>query len=310
MSNQGFLSGLRTGAQNAQNTGAGVFSRFRNSNFVQGSKDFLSSNSLVAKVAFLILVVIGFVFLLRLGASFLTWLFSPSQNPKLVSCVKDAKKMKIIPQNPGLKHAIPVVRSSNRREGIEFTWSVWLYIDDLHYKWGQRKHVFHKGSEKLNEKLTAFPNNAPGLYIHPTRNTLIVVMNTFTDILEEFEVNDIPLNKWVNVAIRQEGHTMDVYVNGRIAVRHIFKEVPKQNYGDVFVNMNGGYSGMLADLWYHDFALSGVEIMDIVRAGPCLRQDKESPPLPPYFALQWYFQNDEAPADPAAPSWPTDAVVR
>ena len=81
MSNQGFLSGLRTGAQNAQNTGAGVFSRFRNSNFVQGSKDFLSSNSLVAKVAFLILVVIGFVFLLRLGASFLTWLFSPSQNP-------------------------------------------------------------------------------------------------------------------------------------------------------------------------------------------------------------------------------------
>ena len=89
-------------------------------------------------------------------------------------------------------------------------------------------------------------------------------------ILEEVEVNDIPLHKWINVAIRFRGKVMDVYINGDIVLRHVFKSVPKQNYGDVYVNMNGGFSGYLSDLWYHDYSMSGVEIQDLVTAGPCL----------------------------------------
>jgi hypothetical protein len=304
MSNQGFFAGLKSQfGRTFSGFETGMGSGYRS------SKAFLSSNSLVAKFVFLVLVVIVYTYLLRLGAGAITWMMSPTKSPKLITCLKDAKKLKIIPQDPGVRHAIPVLRSKNERQGIEFTWSVWLMIDDLHYKWGQRKHIFHKGSSKFNADKTAYPNNAPGLYIHPTRNALIVVMNTFTNILEEFTVNDIPLHKWVNVAIRLKGNILDVYVNGRIAVRHVFKDVPKQNYGDVFVNMNGGYSGGLADLWYHDYALSGLEIMEIVRAGPCLtRPGTKGKPFPPYFALQWYFQKDEAPAT-GAPSWPTDAAV-
>ena len=198
------------------------------------------------------------------------------------------------------------MRSTNQRGGMEFTWTIWLYIDDLEYKNGQRKHIFHKGNDTLNDNQTAYPNNAPGLYLHPTRNSLIIVMNTFNKILEEVEVNDVPLHKWINVAIRLRGKVMDVYINGDIVLRHVFKSVPKQNYGDVYVNMNGGFSGYIADLWYHDYSMSGVEIQDLVNAGPCLTQDKPSrPPLPPYFALQWYFENDQAPSSPAGPHWPT-----
>ncbi len=36
------------------------------------------------------------------------------------------------------------------------------------------------------------PNNAPGLYIHPTKNAFIVVMNTYKQINEEVVINDIP----------------------------------------------------------------------------------------------------------------------
>ena len=53
---------------------------------------------------------------------------------------------------------------------------------------------------------------------------------------------------------------MDVYINGTIALRHIFNSVPKQNYGNVYVNMNNGFNGLLSDLWYHDYALSGTQI--------------------------------------------------
>lgn len=254
-------------------------------------KTFLDSNTLVAKVVFIILIVIAFVLLLRAGTGLLGWWFSPSSNPYLTTGLKDAKKMLVIPQNPNNSNAIPIIRSKNQDGGLEFTWTVWLYIDDLVYKNGQRRHIFHKGTDKFNADMVAFPNNAPGLYIHPTRNTLIVVMNTFNNVLEEIEVNDIPLHKWINVAIRQRGKTMDVFINGDVAMRHIFNSVPKQNYGDVYVNLNGGYSGKLSELRYHDRALNGTELMHIVRDGPNLNTVKQTDNIPPYLSLRWYFQN-------------------
>ena len=42
-------------------SGAGTFDNFKSNNVVNGTKEFLESNSLVAKIAFLLLVLIVFV---------------------------------------------------------------------------------------------------------------------------------------------------------------------------------------------------------------------------------------------------------
>ena len=77
--------------------------------------------------------------------------------------------MKIIPQDPATPGAIPILRSRNQPEGIEFTWSVWMLIDDLTYRQEQYKHVFHKGNDQIQVSAPRIgmsqPNNAPGLYI-------------------------------------------------------------------------------------------------------------------------------------------------
>ena len=271
------------------------FNQFSSNNNVAGNRDFLNSNSLIAKFAFLLLVIILFVMALRLGSSILSWIFSPSQNPILINGMVDAKQMLVIPQDPSVKGAIPIMRSVNDAQGMEFTWSVWIYIDDFVYKQNEYKHVFHKGNDDINVTNPPvglnYPNNAPGLYITPETNDLLVIMNTFDTINETVLIKDIPLNKWINVGIRVEGSTMDVYINGKVVLRHIFAAVPKQNYGDTYVNANGGYSGLMSDLWYHNKALTGVEIMDIVRAGPDLTTDDSIKIFPPYFSLLWYFQN-------------------
>ena len=49
--------------------------KFRNNKLVSGTWDFLNSNSLVAKFAFLILVVLIFIGLLRLGQAVANFLF-------------------------------------------------------------------------------------------------------------------------------------------------------------------------------------------------------------------------------------------
>ena len=296
------LADLGSGLANAQSGASGLFAKFRNNRLVSGTTDFLYSNSLVAKVCFLILVIILFILAVRMGFKTIFWLLSPNKNPILLNGLKDAKKLKIIPQDPNTKDAKPIYRSVNERDGLEFTWSVWLYVDNLVYKQGQKKHVFHKGSSSniqsatewkgVNVQGMAFPNNGPGLYIHETKNALIVVMNTFNNVVEEVQIDDIPLNKWINVVLRCKGRDMDTYVNGTIVNRHRFNAVPKQNYGDVYINMNNGFGGLISSLRYFSYALTGVEINNLVNAGPNLTADDSMRIFPPYLSLRWFFSTE------------------
>ena len=279
------------------------FSGFGSNKYVKGTKDFLESNSIVAKFAFLILILILFVLAVRLGTAILSFFFSPKPNPILINGMIDAKQMMRIPQDPSLSGAKPVLRSQNERDGLTFTWSVWMFIDNLQYNEGQYKHVFHRGNDMINidkpNKGMNQPLNAPGLYIAPHTNKLVVVMNTFDVINEEVVVPDIPLNKWINVIIRvDENHQLDVYINGRLIKRHLLSGVPRQNYGDVWLSLNGGYGGYTSCLRYFDSAIGTNKIQSIVSDGPCTKlltkgnqySDKNNPP---YLSLRWYFAGNQ-----------------
>lgn len=289
--------------------GATIFDSFKNNTIVNGTKEFLDSNSLVAKVAFLLLVLVVFVIAVRFSANFLAWVFSFNGSPYLLNGMVDAKHMIIIPQDINVSGSIPIIRSNNETKGIEFTYSVWMFIDDLVYQQGQYKHVFHKGNDDINFSKTPigmnYPNNGPGLYIAPNTNALVVVMNTFNNIQqenitddnsinniqEEIIIDDIPINKWVCVQIMVNNHQLDVYINGKLAKRLIMKGVPKQNYGDVYVAMNGGFSGYLSELRYFNYSLGTAEIQRIVDSGPNLTMSASqlTENKPRYLSLRWFF---------------------
>jgi hypothetical protein len=210
----------------------------------------------------------------------------------------DAKQLIVIQQDPSLTDSITITRSSNATEGIEFTWSVWIYIDDLTYNSGRYRCVFYKGNDYAKNPNSQdsqglnFPNNAPGLYISPNSNSLVVMMNTFNVINEEITIDNIPINKWVNVIIRCENNTLDIYVNGTIIKSHHLHGVPKQNYGDVYIAPNGGFSGYISNLWYYNYALGTAEIAKLTNKGPNTHM-KGSNGLnikkPDYLSLRWFF---------------------
>jgi hypothetical protein len=282
-------------------SGAGTFDSFKTDKTINGSKEFLESNSLVAKVAFLLLVVVVFVIAVRFSAQFLSWMFSFNKSPYLFSGMVDAKNMQVIPQDPNTSGSITLTRSDNMSDGIEFTYSVWMFIDDLVYKEGQYKHVFHKGNDNINYTNPPigmnYPNNAPGLYIAPNTNALVVVMNTFNNINEKIIIDDIPINKWICVQIKVVNNQLDVYINGKLAKRLILKGVPKQNYGDVYISMNGGFSGYLSNLRYFNYALGTAEINRIVNAGPDMTTSSSSNMMtestPKYLSLRWFFSGNK-----------------
>jgi hypothetical protein len=256
--------------------------------------NFFESNSLVAKFAFLLAVIFGFIILLKFGISLVSYFTSPSRSPHLIDGMVDAKNALIFPQDPnGNNRPVIIQRSVNANDGLEFTWSVWIYINNLQYLQGQYKHIFYKGNSNLAETGLNFPNNAPGLYLAPHSNKLVVIMNTFNVINEEITIPDIPLNKWLNIIIRCQNKTFDVYVNGTIARSLQLTSVPKQNYGDVYVGMNGGFDGYISNLWYYNHALGTAAIQNLVSRGPNTKM-KGSNGLnlkdPNYLSIRWFYK--------------------
>jgi len=253
------------------------------------SLPFDESKCMISKVAFLLLVLFFFVIALRIGMFVLGWILSPSKSPQLIRGMADGRQTLVFHQDPVANDAITIFRST---DGLQFTWSVWIFLDDMQYLKGQYKHIFSKGNSDLDSNGMVYPNNAPGLYIAPNTNDLVVVMNTFDVINEHVVIEDIPLNKWVNVILRCNNRTFDVYINGTIAKSIKLQGVPKQNYGDVFVGLNGGFSGKISSLRYFDDALGITQIQSLVMRGASTKTP-ESDPLAQkdsrYLSMKWYF---------------------
>jgi len=288
-----------------------------NNKYLNATQDFFKSNSIVAKLAFLLLVIFVFILGLRLGISILGYFFGPSNTAQLVQgTINAATNPMIIPQNPDATGAVTLNRSVNEAGGIEFTWSVWMFVNGDDMDSQRYRCVFYKGNdyatqmssktednmdnnanvENLDYLGMNFPNNSPGLYIKPNTNDIVVIMNTFNVINEEITIQDIPLNKWMNVVIRCKNTNLDVYINGTIAKSHMLHGVPKQNYGDVYVAPNGGFSGNISNLWYYNYALGTTAIQALANEGPNTTMTGENNlnlKDSNYLSLRWFFYGAE-----------------
>jgi hypothetical protein len=266
------------------------------SNQSGATTSFSASNSIIAKFAFLILIVIIFMFLLSLGISMIGYFILPSNNPYIVKGMMDGSYPVRIPQNPNDSKSVPILKSNNQTTGMEFTWSVWVYLNDLGTSTTKYQHIFSKGDNLFNQETNiASVNNSPGLYLKPSDNTFHIIMNTVSPdkANEVIDISNIPIKKWVNVIIRLQNTVLDVYINGTISKRIVLQYVPKQNYDDIFVCQNGGFSGKLADLRYFARALNIFEINSVVYSGPntktsALTADQTAKGNYSYLSNLWY----------------------
>jgi hypothetical protein len=255
---------------------------------------FLEDNDPFSKFVFLIVVIFCFSILVNLGM-YLTDKMLTVKNPYLIKGMISGNTAYTITQDPALSTSV-IVERSNNENGIEFSWSVWINITDVDSSTNLYHHIFHKGELMINpETGVNSPNNAPGMYIAPSTNTLLVTMNTFKIINEEVTIPNMPMNKWVHVVIRvMKNNALDVYVNGALAKRHILSSLPKQNYGNVYVAANGGFTGNLSNLQYFQHALQPSEILALVNKGPNLTSNTDQGALassPPYLSPSWYTQD-------------------
>jgi len=255
------------------------------SSFSQGANDvsssYLQSNTIIAKFAFLVLVIILFVVFLKLGVWLLDYFMSPGESPYVVKGLVNGGEKIIVSSDPKDANSVPIFRSNNESTGLEFTWSTWLFIDSIPGPGNNGyHHIFSKGNDEYDGNGIATVNNGPGLYLTNQTQTsganlakLHVVMDSvqMNDPNVTLEIDNIPIKNWVHVAIRIKNTILDVYINGTIAGRIVLDHVPKQNYQPVI--LSGGpntMSGKISDLRYFNRAIDVFEINAIVSNGPNL----------------------------------------
>lgn len=279
----------------ASNALSGTFNEFSSqaSAAAGATTDFLTANTIIAKFAFILLVLVVFLILFNLGVSIVGYFSEPSPDPYIINGMIDGNMSKVIPQDPKQTNAIPIYRSNDQSKGMEFTWSSWLYLSDLGKEAGKYQHVFSKGDGNIDSNTNlSTVNNGPGLYISPMDNKLHIIMNTVssTDPNTTIDIDNIPIQKWFHVALRLQNTILDVYVNGVVVNRLLLNNTPKQNYGNVYVCQNGGFSGKLSNLRYYSRALNVFEINNIVSSGPNMKVAADMKPIGgfDYLSTQWY----------------------
>jgi hypothetical protein len=286
---------LGSTVDSASNALSGTFNEFSSqaSAAAGATTDFLTANTIIAKFAFILLVLVVFLILFNLGVSIVGYFSEPSPDPYIINGMIDGNVSKVVPQDPKQTNAIPIYRSNDQSKGMEFTWSSWLYLSDLGKEAGKYQHVFSKGDGNIDSNTNlSTVNNGPGLYISPMDNKLHIIMNTVSpnDPNTTIDIDNIPIQKWFHVALRLQNTVLDVYVNGVVVNRLLLNNTPKQNYGNVYVCQNGGFSGKLSNLRYYSRALNVFEINNIVSSGPNMKVASDMKPIGgfDYLSSRWY----------------------
>ena len=208
--------------------------------------------------------------------------FSSYSSPFLLEGSKNARHALNLSQDPENTNYVPILRSDNQ-DGIEFSYQFWFLIEDFSYNSGKWKHMFHKGNA------SSYPNRAPGVWIHPNTNSIRVYMNTQEKILEYIDVKNIPLRKWVHMAIVLRNRELDIYVNGYLKSKKVLDSLPRQNDGDFWINMYGGFDGFMSKIRYFNYAIDFTTIDNSIRDGPSSDNCVDTNELPPYLDDNWWY---------------------
>ena len=176
------------------------------------------------------------------------------------------------------KHVLP--RSRDQTEGLTFSYTCWLKIDDFSYRYGEPKVVFVKGSPDLKSA-------CPALLVDATTNSLLVKMDTF-GAQETISIPNIPAKKWLHVAIAVDQDSVDVYINGTLYIHHTIMQLPKQNNMPVHTSVAGGFDGKIANLEYYSYFLDPSGVKAVMASTPQPDPADVDGPMPPYFDMTWW----------------------
>ena len=154
----------------------------------------------------------------------------------------------------------------------DFTYSIWIYIKDWNYNYGVKKYIF-----KREEDIASGETSSPrvNLYLGSVDNSLTIELATDTgNDPVECTVNNIPIQRWVNITFSMSTKALDVYINGKLIKTKAYTNLPLIPTNDIRLikaendGVEAGFEGYTSMFRYWPTAINPQESWNIYRKGP------------------------------------------
>lgn len=161
---------------------------------------------------------------------------------------------------------IPAKSLTGNPASVEFTYSIWIYVNNWQYGYGQGKTIFRRKNKSGNV--------SPSVSLSQFTNNLAISFTTYNPKTsgtqsKSWNINNIPIQRWCNVILASNNRAIDTYVDGKLVNTKILNGVPKiDKQSPVQICPDGGFSGEVAKFKYYARTLSPREAYQVYREGP------------------------------------------
>jgi hypothetical protein len=219
-------------------------------------------------IVFTVVVIVFILMLLR-------YLFT---DPYTLQNIQDGKTSSTISASSLATNGSDVPSSN-------FAYSIWFYINDWNYRYGEPKVIFGRMGSKSASGSGSVPgisglDPCPAVVLDAVENNLSVSLGCYPGIdqtpttpggntvVHTCTISNVPIQKWVNLVVSVYGRTMDMYIDGKLVRTCLLPGVASiNNSADLYVTPSGGFSGWTSKLQYYPNSLNPQEVWNIYSRG-------------------------------------------
>lgn len=176
--------------------------------------------------------------------------------------------------------SLPTIGSGS--QASNFSYSVWFYVQDWNYKYGEPKVLFGRmgsGASALPSSLPASASIGAGpcplVTFGPIQNNLEVTLSVYPSSGTSSQastftcgVQNVPIQKWVNLLVSVYGRSMDIYLDGKLVKTCVLPGIAKiNNSSNIYLTPRGGFSGWTSKFQYFSNATDPQTAWNIYQKG-------------------------------------------
>jgi len=222
----------------------------------------------ILSIVITIVIIVLIIMLLR-------WLFS---DPYTLQSLKSAQTASIIA-------ASSLASNGSNTPSSNFAYSIWFYINDWNYRYGEPKVVFGRMGAKSSTNSGSIQgvsglDPCPAVVLGATENNISVSLGCYpganqqpttpggSTVVHTCDVANIPIQKWVNLIVNVYGRSMDLYIDGKLVRTCLLPGVASvNNNSNVYVTPAGGFNGWTSKFQYYPNPINPQQAWNIYRQG-------------------------------------------
>jgi len=166
---------------------------------------------------------------------------------------------------------LKIAGSTYTASSSSYSISTWIYISDWNVYYGRQKPIIQRTVQGMNN---------PYIYLDSNVNNLKIEFATFNPkspqqgINNSVTIENISIQKWVNITVCFGDKTVDTYINGKLVntyvtnnPQYVIPQTSTTTNPDFMITGTPGFSGSTANTRYYDRFLTPQEAWDIYNGG-------------------------------------------